>query len=138
MDWRTGYWIAQTVWMEWIFRTDARDYGKIYNQFKKSLALQNLVSLKEAWATFWALSNQELSFITDSSTALDYWASESEYKTELEKIQRLLLKAYPQISWQVQQKEDTSSGSSSWWGSTLKQQTSNIINNKLNYSVIEQ
>ena len=64
--WYTAY--QRGAWnIPW---TDAANYKSRYNTFKSSTALQNLVDLKQAWATFWALSDNELNFIENSSTLL--------------------------------------------------------------------
>jgi len=59
---------AMRVWAPW---TAWRKYKNMVNQLLSSTALQKLIDLKKNWATFGALSDNELWFITDASTWLD-------------------------------------------------------------------
>lgn len=55
-------WIPGTQWVK---------YNGMVKQLLSSTALEKLVNLKKDWATFGALSNQELWFITEASTWLN-------------------------------------------------------------------
>ena len=68
------------------FGSNEADYQANLNSLKAKLSLQNLIDLKAWWATFGSLSNQELSFITNASTALKSNLSDERYKEELDKI----------------------------------------------------
>lgn len=71
--------------------TDSWKYKNMFNQVIKGEALQNLINLKSNWATFGALSNQELWFITDAANWFSIWDSEENFKTELNrKISKIL------------------------------------------------
>lgn len=63
-----------TQLMSWIYGDGAK-YKRMLNQVKSSTALQKLIDLKWQWATFGALSDQELWFITNAADwlALDVW-----------------------------------------------------------------
>jgi len=62
------------------------DFKALFDKFKSKLSLQNLVDLKANGATFGALSDNELKFITDASTLLRMNLSEEVYQSELDKI----------------------------------------------------
>lgn len=51
--------------------TDSRAFTKAFDTLISKLSLENLIDLKSQGATFGALSNQELQFITSSATELD-------------------------------------------------------------------
>jgi hypothetical protein len=53
----------------WLAASWTWDYGAIYNSVKSNNALNSLIDLKSQWATFGALSNQELKFISDYASA---------------------------------------------------------------------
>ena len=57
------------------------------NSLKSKLSLNNLLELKSQWAIFGSLSNQELNFITNASTALKANLTDEKYLEELEKIE---------------------------------------------------
>jgi hypothetical protein len=77
-------WAALGVWN--VPFTDAADYQAKFDAFISSNALDNLVDLKSQWATFWALSDQELKFIKNASTSLKLWMSDKAYNAELDRI----------------------------------------------------
>lgn len=60
----------KNVWMWGIPWTKGAHYKSLYDRILSSTALHNLIDLKWQGATFWALSNQELEFITNASTNL--------------------------------------------------------------------
>ena len=70
-------------WVDRLFSWDAANYNSYYNFIKSNMTLEHLVDLKNRWATFWALSNQELSAIANAALALstDMW--EYEYNSQL-------------------------------------------------------
>ena len=67
---RMDTWDFKNVWMWGIPWTKGAKYRSLYDRILSSTALQNLIDLKWQGATFWALSNQELEFITNASTNL--------------------------------------------------------------------
>lgn len=65
-----------------------------YNQVMKSSALQKLIDLKADGATFGALSDSELWFITDAADWFSLWWSEDDLKGWMEsKINKILQKS---------------------------------------------
>ncbi len=65
-------------WIDRFFRWDAANYNSYYKYIKDNFTLNHLVELKNNWATFWALSNQELDAISSSALALasDMWSEQ--------------------------------------------------------------
>ena len=63
-------WDFKNIWMWGIPWTKGAKYRALYDRILSSTALQNLTDLKWQGATFGALSNQELEFITNASTNL--------------------------------------------------------------------
>ena len=63
-------WDFKNVWLWGIPWTKWAYYKSLYDRILSSTALHNLIDLKWQGATFWALSNQELEFITNASTNL--------------------------------------------------------------------
>ena len=78
--------------------TNSRDFQRTFDSFKSKLSLQNLTDLKANGATFGALSNQELQFITNAATALDEGMSDEEYFSELDKIIEQMRKVSEEIT----------------------------------------
>lgn len=72
--------------LDFIPFTDAKDFQRSLDSFKSKLSLQNLVDLKSQGATFGALSDNELRFITDSSSKLDKGMSDEDWEVELDRI----------------------------------------------------
>ena len=64
-------WDFKNVWMWGIPWTKGAKYRALYDRILSSTALQNLIDLKWQGATFGALSDSELKFITDASTNLN-------------------------------------------------------------------
>lgn len=89
-DWDDHWMMALRIWMPW---TDAHKYKRMYKQIIASDALQNLINLKSKGATFGALSNQELWFITDAANWFSLWDNETNFTEELDnKINKILNK----------------------------------------------
>lgn len=65
-------------WIDRFFRWDASNYNSYYKYIRDNFTLDHLINLKNNWATFWALSNQELSAIGNAALALssDMWVDE--------------------------------------------------------------
>lgn len=61
----------KNVWLWGLPWTKGAYYKSLYDRVLSSTALQNLINLKEQGATFGALSDNELKFITDASTNLN-------------------------------------------------------------------
>lgn len=57
-----------------------------FDRILSSTALQELINLKSQWATFGALSNQELEFITNASTNLRLRGTYEQFKKDLDKM----------------------------------------------------
>lgn len=68
------------------------DYQSSLQAFISNNALGNLVQLKKDWATFGALSNQELQFLEKSATELSSGLSDKKFDSELDRIIELLSK----------------------------------------------
>lgn len=87
-------WSGSMTWLRLnIPTTDAHKYRSMYEQIKANDALQNLINLKSDGATFWALSDQELWFITDAANWFKLSDNEKNFKAELNnKINKLLNK----------------------------------------------
>ena len=83
--WKAGY-TAMQYWAWLIPWTTAANYKSWYDTFKSSTALQHLVDLKWEWATFWALSDNELNFIENSSTLLSDSQTYTEFMNNLTKV----------------------------------------------------
>lgn len=81
-----------------------------YDRILASTALQELINLKAWWATFGALSNQELEFITNASSNLRLRGTRENFKEDLKKMRELLEK----WTWWV----------TSWWSNLDQQQRS--------------
>lgn len=64
-------WDFKNVWLGGVPGTKGAYYKSLYDRVLSSTALQNLINLKEQGATFGALSDNELKFITDASTNLN-------------------------------------------------------------------
>lgn len=64
-------WDFKNVWLWGMPGTKGAYYKSLYDRVLSSTALQNLINLKEQGATFGALSDNELKFITDASTNLN-------------------------------------------------------------------
>ena len=72
-------WARGSLWLsEWF-----NDFIWDYYYLKDNLTLSHLTELKEQWATFWALSDNELNAIWNSATALRLWWSQAKYESEL-------------------------------------------------------
>jgi len=84
--------------------TVGRDYRNIHNRVLSSTALQELIDLKAQWATFGALSDNELSFITNAATDLRVRSTYGRYMEILWEMERSLRKW---IEW--------STASATWW-----------------------
>lgn len=67
-------------------RTAAKDFDATFEAFVAKLGLDNLTELKSNGATFGALSNQELNFITNAATSLKKGMTEDAWDTELDRI----------------------------------------------------
>lgn len=117
-----------TKWsMNWlrlnIPTSDAHKYRWMYNQIIASDALQNLIDLKSNGATFWALSNQELWFITDAANRFTLRDNEKNFTAELDKKINKILNKYGMTETQFMNSGrgsgNTTTSSSSWWGRWL-------------------
>ena len=66
--------------------SNTRDNKKKLKQLWDFLKLDNLITLKDRWATFGALSENELVMISDSATRLDNLGSDEAWEEELDFI----------------------------------------------------
>lgn len=66
-------WTIQS-WNNNFFTKNKSDYLATINNFLKSQTLQSLIDAKANWATFGALSNEELRMLQDSASELSSWA----------------------------------------------------------------
>lgn len=113
-------------WLWFIPYTDWKDYSTTFNAFKSKLSLQNLLDLKNWWATFWALSDQELNFISNATTQLDMWMTTDKYNKEIDRIVNKLSKAIP---WGYQ--DNTENNTQQTW--TWVWATIDTLRKKYNY-----
>jgi len=70
--------------------TEAANLRASWNNFSSKIALKNLQDLKAGGATFGALSDQELNFITDASKNLSMAMKDDRWKEELENMKKEL------------------------------------------------
>lgn len=69
------------LWTPWRWQ----DLVSLYDRAVASLWLQNLVDLKNSWATFGQLSDNELRFITDMSTNLNKWGTRESFNKNVKR-----------------------------------------------------
>ena len=78
------------VWGLWgvsnMFSWEANSWKSSYRYLKDNLTLNHLVELKQNWATFGALSNQELDAIGAAASRLDASMWEDEFRKEINKM----------------------------------------------------
>lgn len=74
----------------WLPYTDGYKYRKKFDQFIASASLQNLIDLKSQGATFGALSDNELWFITNSATDIDFKMKYKDFMKNLEQYENTL------------------------------------------------
>ena len=70
------------TWLVW----EGRDLRTTFDRIKSSIALQQLIDLKAEGATFGALSENELSFIVDSATDINYWGTRKKFNARVEQL----------------------------------------------------
>ena len=99
----------------WVYG-DGRMYKKKLDQLKSSTALQKLIALKQDWATFGALSDQELWFITDASEWLDLLAWPENFVNRIGERMNTMLNYY----WLTR-----ADISKMWWASSWGNQNNN-------------
>ncbi len=117
--WRTSAMLSNTT--VWKLSGKLSDFNTNFNLIRSKLTMDALVSIKDQWATFGALSDGERTAIWDSISALSLSNSEAEFKKNLTKAKEILNRA----SWwstqsqyttnQVQTNSLTSAFSSLWW-----------------------
>lgn len=93
--------LKENAWSRYASMTWLWYYDAVYNNVIAKTSLNNLINLKNNWATFGALSNQELNFITNAS---DTWKIkrtqwEDTYKSEIDKLIASAKKMYKDIAW---------------------------------------
>lgn len=94
--------------------TKAYEMKKKYNQVMKSSALQKLIDLKSDGATFGALSDNELWFITDAADWFSLWWTEQGLKDWMEeKIKKILSKSWMTTEQYLQRR---GKWWTTWWG----------------------
>ena len=79
-------------WADRLVRWDAANYNSYYHYIKDNMTLDHLVELKNNWATFWALSNQELDAIGNAALALNSGMWWYEFNSQLYTIYNKLRK----------------------------------------------
>lgn len=89
----------KNVWMWGIPWTKGAHYKSLYDRILSSTALQNLIDLKWQGATFWALSNQELEFITNASTNLKLKLSYGDFMDAVDQMISKLNKGITTAWW---------------------------------------
>lgn len=69
----TWYWAMDILWwIDRLFSWEAASWENSYKYIRDKLTLDYLVDLKNRWATFWALSNQELEAIWNAASLVMY------------------------------------------------------------------
>ena len=102
----------------WAPGTAWRKYKNMVNQLLSSTALQKLIDLKKNWATFGALSDNELGFITDASTWLDMSLNRNDFVQGIADKFNEMAKYYGIDSLDQFAKNDNV-----WWGSNQEEGT---------------
>lgn len=85
-------WDFKNVWLWGLPWTKGAYYKSLYDRVLSSTALQNLINLKDQGATFGALSDNELKFITDASTNLNLKLSYGDFMNIVDDMIRKLNK----------------------------------------------
>lgn len=85
-------WDFKNAWLGGVPGTKGAYYKSLYDRVLSSTALQNLINLKEQGATFGALSDNELKFITDASTNLNLKLSYGDFMNVVDDMIRKLNK----------------------------------------------
>ena len=85
-------WDFKNVWLGGLPWTKGAYYKSLYDRVLSSTALQNLINLKDQGATFGALSDNELKFITDASTNLNLRLSYGDFMNIVDDMIRKLNK----------------------------------------------
>ena len=85
-------WDFKNAWLGGVPGTKGAYYKSLYDRVLSSTALQNLINLKEQGATFGALSDNELKFITDASTNLNLKLSYGDFMNIVDDMIRKLNK----------------------------------------------
>lgn len=85
-------WDFKNVWLGGLPWTKGAYYKSLYDRVLSSTALQNLINLKDQGATFGALSDNELKFITDASTNLNLRLSYGDFMNVVDDMIRKLNK----------------------------------------------
>ncbi|RLI47034.1 hypothetical protein DRO61_08475, partial [Candidatus Bathyarchaeota archaeon] len=86
--------------------TKFKDYKNTFEAFQSKLGLNELTAQKKAGATFGALSNQELNFLTKASTSLDLGMTDISFNRELDRIISKLTKALPESERPTKEESD--------------------------------
>ena len=84
-NYNSTYALVGSTWLStsWFLSPKYNDFMADFNYLKDNLTLTHLTELKEQWATFWALSDNELNAIGNSATALKLWWTKDKYEKEL-------------------------------------------------------
>lgn len=90
--WRTKALLADTSAWQFV-SSDLADFKSNFDLVRSKLTMDALVSLKDQWATFGALSDSERAAIWDSISALKLSNSEEQFISNLNKAKNILLRA---------------------------------------------
>ena len=117
-----------------ILSSEAWNFAAYYKFIKDNLTFDKLIALKRDWATFWALSDNELRAIGNSASSLNTYLTDDEFYNTLVSIYNWLLWKNSHLtkdeivnmynSWNTSTPAPTnnpmnpSGSSSSWWGSS--------------------
>ena len=118
MTWETKWNSAKeepTKYSKWYLAIspEARTWRADYNYILDTLALQELIDLKNQWATFWALSDNEWERIKSAATRINWTKDKESFREAIEDTYYELRKAI----WQEISKEQIKSmwdAESSW------------------------
>ena len=100
VSWRNYTAMQYWTYLPW---SNTADFKASLDSFTSLQSLQNLIKLKSEWATFWALSDNELNFITNSSTLLNKDQSYDRFmeiiNNTIKDIEDWILKRGWEITW---------------------------------------
>ena len=70
--------------------TQSADYASKFKYLRDNLTLDKLISAKASWATFGALSNEELRMLSNAASSLRLTTTQEQYDSELNRIEQVL------------------------------------------------
>jgi len=92
--WAMGSWLKRATSTKLIPWTEQYNFKTQFDKVRDDLSLENLAKLKQAWATFGALSDKELEVIWNAASALRKGQSSDMFIDELNKIQESFIREF--------------------------------------------